>query len=213
MRVSASSLRLLIAIWMLVVPAVGNSATDQQPLRATAERIRQRFCYGDAETFVLQLKLRLRFVNRTANKLILDKEIGKAWYGVTVARNEEDLAAGKYESNPNIDWFFSDKVKLPKEPSLKSPGPGFALLAPGQAFDTEIDTGVVAQYDNPNEIKGAIRPGVHLFQMKLSAWNRFARPEQFEKRWVQFGQLVTGEIRTEPLEIHIPTNPNVENCR
>lgn len=198
---------------MLVVSAVVSSATDKQPLQATAERISQRFCYGDAETFVLQLKLRLRLVNRTANKLILDKEIGKAWYGVIVARNQEDLAAGKYESNPNIDWFFSDKDKLPNEPSLKSPGVGFALLAPGQAFETEINTGVVAQYDDPHEIKGAVRPGVHFFQMKLSAWNRFTGPEQFEKRWEQFGQLVTGEIKTEPLEIRIPTNPNVENCK
>ena len=173
MRVSISSSRLLIAICMLVVPAVVSPATDEQPLRATLERVSQRFCYGDAETFVLQLELRLRFVNRTENKLILDKEIGKAWYGVTVARNEEDLAAGKYEYNPSIDWFFSDKDKLPKEPSRNSPGPDFAILAPGQAFETEIDTGVVAQYDNPHEISGAIRSGVHLFQMKLSAWTRF----------------------------------------
>src|ERR1700730_15329862 len=42
---------------------------------------------------------------------------GKAWYGEKVAGNVEYLAAGKYEYNPNIDWFFSDKdIRSPPSP-------------------------------------------------------------------------------------------------
>jgi hypothetical protein len=64
------------------------------------------------EVYSVWFKLRLKYVNRTHKTLILDREIGKAWYGEKVAKNLDDLIAGKYEYNPNIDWFFSDKAKL-----------------------------------------------------------------------------------------------------
>src|SRR5690349_6838866 len=93
---------LSVTIGMLSVSGVANPSTGDQPIRATPELISQRYCYGDAEVFSIWLKLRVRYTNRTDKILILDKEIGKAWNGVTVARNVEDLAAGKYEYNPNI---------------------------------------------------------------------------------------------------------------
>lgn len=181
-----------------------------QSITAIPELVETRFCYGDAEVYSVWLKLRMKYVNRTHKTVILDKDIGKAWYGVKVARNLDDLAAGKYEYNPNIDWFFSDKDKLPDRPNSDSPGPNFVVLAPGKSFVGEINAAVVAQYVNPKDFSGSIRPGVHVFQMDLSAWNHPGEAEVFAESWHKFGELVTGVVKTEPLEIRIPSNPKVE---
>lgn len=204
----------LAAIALLMTVTANLLDAQDQPLKAVPEVVGTRYCNGDAEVFSVWLKLRVKFVNRSKRAVILDKEIGKAWYREKVARTLEDLHAGKYEYNPNIDWFFSDKDKLPDKPKAKSPSPDFVILSPGQTFESEINTSVVAQYENPKDFAGSIRPGVHIFQMELSAWNHPDEASVFAKSWQKFGDLVTGVIRTEPLEISIPSNPKVErNCK
>jgi hypothetical protein len=194
-----------------VLYATTTASTDEQPLRAVPTLISERYCAGDAETFSVWFRIRMSYTNRTDRTLILDKEIGKAWYRVTVARSLEDLNAGKYEYNPNIDWFFTDKDQLLKKPSLAGPGPDFAVLPPGKTFESEVDPSVVTQYKSAKDVAGAIRSGTHIFQMQLSAWNRPGLPSEFEKSWKQKGQIVMGLIRTEPIEIRVPLNPKVEN--
>jgi hypothetical protein len=208
-RFLASTSGLLSVISILY--ATATASTDDQPLTAVPALVSQRYCAGDAETFSVWLRMRMTYSNRTDRTVILDKEIGKAWYGVIVARNLEDLNSGKYEYNPNIDWFFADKDQLPKKPSLAAPGPDFAILPPGKTFESEVDPSVVTQYENAKDVAGAIRSGTHIFQMQLSAWNRPGLPSEYEKSWAQKGQIVTGLIKTEPIEIRVPPNPKVEN--
>jgi hypothetical protein len=83
-------------------------------------------------------------------------------------------------------------------------------LSPGQTFESEINASVVVQYENPKNFVGSIRPGIHVFQMELSAWNHPGEASEYAKSWRKFGQLVTGVVKTEPLEIRIPSHPNVE---
>ena len=191
-------------------PEPSDSAIHDQLLTAIPEVTSQRYCYGDAETFTVWLKLRVRYVNGSTKTLILDKEIGTAWYGEKVARSIEDLAAHKYEYNPNIDWLSTDTDKEDNQPSRASPGPDFAILAPRQAFERKMDVRVVAQYENPKQFTGTIRPGLHVLQIELSAWNHPGSASEFEKQWRKSGQLVTGVIKTEPLEIRVPSDPRVE---
>jgi len=210
-----SRLMLLFAVAPLLTALAANlPKTQHQPLEAVPELIGMRYCYGDVETFSIRLRLRVKYINRSATPVILDREIGKRWYGEKVARNLKDLAAGNYEYNPNVDWFFTDKDKLPGRPSTHSPGPDFAVVAPGQAFESEIEPTIIAQYDNLKAIPDLVRPGVHVFQMELSAWNHPGDASEFAKSWRQFGDLATGVIRTELLQIRIPSNPKIErNCK
>jgi hypothetical protein len=186
------------------------TTAHEPPVKAVPELISQRYCSGDAEVFSVWLRLRMTYTNQTDETLILDKEIGKVWYGVKVARTLEDLNAGKYEYNPNIDWFFTDQDKLPKNPSLAAPGTAFAILSPGQSFESEIDTSAVAQYESAKNVAATMRSGTHVFQMELSAWNHAGLPSEFEKSWKK-GRIVTGSIKTEPIAIGVPANLNVEN--
>jgi hypothetical protein len=201
---------LSLTIGVLSVPTVANPVTPDQPISVTPELIGQKYCYGDAEVFSVWLKLRMRYKNQSERTLILDKQIGKAWYGVTVARTMQDLAARKYEYNPNIDWIITDEDKRPVRPSPTPPRKDFAILAPGQSFENETDASVIAQYENTKQVVGAIEPGSHIFQMELSAWSHPGTVSEFEKRWNKLGQVVTGEIETEPIEIQVPANPKVE---
>jgi len=201
---------LLVITCVLGAIAANRPSDENQPLRASPEIIGVRYCSGDAETFSVWLRLRVKYLNRTAKTLILDKEIGKRWYSEKVARSQEDLESGKFEYNPNIDWVFSDKDKLPSKPPTDSPNSEFVVLMPGQIFESEIHTALVAQYENPKNFAGTLRPGIHQFQMELSAWNHPGDASGFAKSWQKFGQLVTGMIKTEPLEVQIPSNPKVE---
>jgi hypothetical protein len=189
---------------------VPQPAQYDQSIKAIPELIDTRYCYGDAEVYSVWLKLRMKYVNQTDKTLILDKEIGKAWYGEKVAQNLDELAAGKYEYNPTKDWFFSDRDKLPDKPKGDSPSSDFVVLAPGETFVSEINATVVAQYENPKNFAGSIRSGIHILQLELSAWNHPGESAVFAESWRKFGELVTGVIKTEPLEIRIPLDPKVE---
>jgi hypothetical protein len=206
----AFALLLFCAVPMLRALEVSTSAQDNQTIKAIPELVGTRYCYADSEVYSVLLKLRMKYVNRTQKTPILDKEIGKAWYGEKVARNLADLAAGKYEYNPTIDWFFSNKDKLPDKPNADYPNSDFVLLAPGDAFVGEMNVGVVAQYENPKNFAGSIRSGDHVLQLDLSAWNHPGEASAFGELWRKSGELVTGVIKTEPLEIRIPSDPKVE---
>jgi hypothetical protein len=205
----------LLAVASLLGTVAANVPNAQdQPLKAMPELIRTRYCYGDEQVFSVCLKLRVKYINRSEKTVILDNEIGKSWYGEKVARTLGDLSAGKYEYDPNNDWFFSDKDKLPAKPNAQSPSPDFIVLSPGQTFVSEINASVVAQYENPKDFAGSLRPGVYIFQMELAAWNHPGEAFGFAKSWKKFGDLVMGMVKTEPLEISIPSNPKVErDCK
>lgn len=159
-------------------------------------------------------KLRVKYVNRTDEKMILDREIGKTFYREKVARSLEDLAAGKYEYNPNRSWLFAEKDKRPDTPKMDSPGSDFVVLSPGETFEGGVNATVFAPTENRKISVGVIMPGTHVLQMEISAWSHPGEQQEYAKAWRKFGELVTGVVKTEPLEIRIPSNPSVEkNCQ
>lgn len=205
---------MLLGICVSCASQGSSPTTRNQPLKAVPELVTQRYCYGDAEVFSVWLNLRTKYQNQTGEPIILDKQIGKAWYSVIVARNTRNLLNGEYEYHPNIDWILTDKDPQRVKANPSSPGSDFAVLQPGQTFEGEIDTAVVAQYENPKNFAGSIRSGVHVLQLELSAWNHPGEASEFAQSWRGVGQLVSGLIKTEQLEIRIPPNPKVEmDCK
>jgi hypothetical protein len=93
-------------------------------------------------------------------------------------------------------------------------GGDFIVMSPGDMFQSETNASVVAQYENPKNFAGAIRPGSHVLQLDLSAWGHAEAASTFAKSWRKFGELLTGVIRTEPLEIRVlrpPTSRKTAN--
>jgi hypothetical protein len=205
------SINLRVLFLLATTPLLVAGSPPTKELEAVPEVVGMRYCYdGDAELFSVWLKLRVQYINRTTETLILDREIGKLYYQVKVAQNVEDLAARRYEYNPNIDWVFSDKDTLPEKPKTDSVGSDFVVLAPGQAFESEINPSVFAYYGNAKDVRGSIRAGRHVLQMDIAAWTRPGEASEYAKSWRKFGRLVTGVVKTNPVEIRVASNPSVE---
>jgi hypothetical protein len=181
-----------------------------QSVAAILQLLSQQYCYADAETYSVLFHLRVHYINKTSETLILDKAIGDAFFGEMVARSVDDLANGDYEYNPNNDFFPVHRDKFAGPPKSKSPGADFAILHTGQTFEKEGTFAVVAQYDGPKRIPGLINSGTHVLRLDLSAWPHVGKASEYERAWRQSGELVTGVIDTEPLEIYVPSNPPVE---
>ena len=118
-----SRVMFLVAVAPLLMTVTANLLNAQdQPLKAVPEVISTRYCYGDAEVFSVWLKLRVKYINRSERTVILDKEIGKAWYGEKVSRTLDDLHAEEYEYNPNVDWFTTGSHPTGNHAAPQNPG-------------------------------------------------------------------------------------------
>ena len=58
--------------------------------------------------------------------------------------------------------------------------------------ESDIDASVVAQYENAKRLVSSVKPGVHIFQMALSAWNHPGEASAFAESWQKFGELIYG---------------------
>jgi hypothetical protein len=196
---------------MLCAPPGSGSAIDEQRLIAMPELISQEYCPADSALLSVGIMLRVKYKNRSGKVLIVDKQIGKNYDRVIVARNKEDLVAGTFEGDLILDNFGEDRSSV--RPSVKLLRSDFILLSPGQIFESDIKTGVFVQFENTHGVRGAIRSGVHFLQVEFSGWTHPGDASEFEKSWRKYGQLVTGVIDIEPIEIRVPPNPKVqEKC-
>jgi len=81
-------------------------------------------------------------------------------------------------------------------------------------FENDINVGVVAQYEIPKTIPGTIRSGTHVLQIGLSAWNHPGKATDFENAWQHLGSLISGVVKTEPVQLRVPANPTFEqDCK
>jgi len=184
-----------------------------EPLNMTAEVLGQRYCRSDVTTFTVVLKLRMHFVNQSGEKVIVEKTPGYGTYSVVIARDAKSLAEGKYEYNPSMEMIVEHTG--PETPEkFKSPGPEFAILAPGESIhsEREIWAEELGRQHNSAETSGNVSPGNHVLRVTVSTWDFRTKPEEIRKRWQSFGYLVYESISTGPLPFSLPSDPKVDNC-
>ena len=217
---SLSRMKSFAVAWFLLAFAyVGSAQADRvppevRPLIAKPNVMAQGFCYADpsdSEIFFLWIKLRIDYKNTTNKTVIIDKKIGTFWYWETVAQNVNDLVATKYEYEPQIDWTI-DAKQVFGVPNPKSPGSDFLILRPGQMFESNIDldVSVPLQREGLKSHPGILLPGPHVLQVDLSAWVHPGEASKFAKSWRKIGELATGIIKSDPLEIPVPSHPAIE---
>ena len=160
-------------VWLLPAIALPQSP-GAQPIQAVAHVEKRTLCPGDDETFAVNLKLRLRFTNHSNQKLIVFKHTGDEWYEVRVAESPSDLVSGKYEYNPNIDWF-SDSPRAPNDADIQTK---FSVLAPGESFENHSTVSVVASFRVDHSVVGTVKPGEHVLQLQMSTWNYLDGPDK-----------------------------------
>jgi hypothetical protein len=203
---------LLPLAFLLAQPAIVNPTGDEQSLEVNPKVISQRFCRGESGVGAIWLNLRLQVINGTDKKLIVQKNIGRAWYRTIVARDKEALAKGVYESDPEIE-FMSGEAEV-RGPSDMVPGADFTILEPGKSFETESFVDVVVAVGAPSPLnKELIRTGNHVLQLKLSTWPYVVRPESFREKWKKYGKLVYESVKSEPLALSVPQDSEFQDCK
>ena len=198
-----------IALTPFASPFALPAPEQAQPLQVSAKLEEQTYCPGDNETFAVHLKLRLYFMNRGSETLIVSKDVGKEWYEVIAARTHADLARGRYEYAPNIDWF-TNLQHAPDGTLLRA---RFSILVPGESFGNTSSVSVVASFGAVRPVAGTLRPGKHILQLRISTWNYVDPPEETRKRWEPHGQLFSQTVTTEPVAFEIPAKPSLNECR
>jgi len=201
-------LSLGLFITAMATALAAGSTDDPQPLKASTQVISQKLCRENDETYSLIQKQRVTFLNQSKKNLIVDKSIGRAFYGMVVARDVQSLSDGKYEWHPNLDWAID---LWPGELTAESPVPPFAILVPAESFQVETDFWVDVRM---NDSKGSgISSGNHVSQLQIGSWYYTTKPEAVQKRWEAYGELIYNVIKTEPLAFNLPPNPKLDNCK
>ncbi|MGH9891138.1 MAG: hypothetical protein ACREA0_03975 [bacterium] len=193
---------------LLVLSAAPPPAAAPQPVEVVETKLdRTRFCYGDAEVFVVQLEVRLKVRNTSDKTLILPRELF-----VPASRVSLDRAAaqrGEYDFE-----FGGMEIGLPTPPIPRRPDPKhFVLLAPGKTTTLEAQGALAARYQGtkplPEIVEAGNTPAVRLL---LRFWPALEDPDRLQSACEDFGVIVRERIWTEPLEISIPAKPAVRGC-
>jgi hypothetical protein len=210
----STSLSLALAVAALINPSLAAPAADDSPFKVTAEILSQKYCPDNDHEYHIVFTLRMRFVNQTNRKIIVDKNIGKGIYGLQIAADAKSFSEGKLEYDPNTDWVFG---QIPPETSeqFNSPGSGFATLAPGESLQDEsnFQASNIGPLPGFAPSRGALHPGSHVLVVWPSAWQYHTDPEQIRKKWEPFGDLFYKSVLVGPLPFNLPADPKIEKCR
>jgi hypothetical protein len=187
------------------------------PLKMTAEILGQRYCSDPGiEEFNIIFRLRVRFVNQSSKRLIVEKPTGiDLFTRVVIARDTKSLSMGRFEYDPYVNASVTFNPAAPPE-DFTTPSKAFAILSTGESLqiEDEIYASSAARRQDASEKLGVVAPGNHVLQITVPTWSeRKVKPEELRKRWEPFGYLVYEYIKSEPLPFILPPDPKVAPCR
>ncbi len=189
-------LRTLFALLLLITlpftPAHAQRPSQPQQLQLTAKILGQRFCAGRGGVDFLHLKLRLRYRNAGAQKLILYRG-NNLFYQVWV---------GSAQSSYQLMTTGSRYLQMGTE-SIQSHSPGreFVILSSDEIFETELTVSLPVAREGAQAPAGAITHGEHLLKLTVSTWYESRQlGERLRERWRRTGLLWTIPVTTAPVE-------------
>jgi hypothetical protein len=193
---------------------MGQSSPDNVGLllKITTEIVSQSYCKDSAKTFAVIFSLRVRILNRSDKKLILERTTGL--YGIVVAHDEKSLSERKYEYSPSLS-ITMEPVATETPERFKSPGPEFAILEPGESLQTDalVRAPFAGRQPGSDQTSGTIAPGNHVLQVRFLTWDFQTEPKKIRRSWEPLGYLVYDEISTGPLPFSLPSDPKLEACK
>lgn len=173
----------------------------------------QTYCGGGPGPLSVSMKIGLRFTNLSNHRVILARKIPGP-LAIRVAESPEALKAGRFQYNPSIDAAVN---KLPPSPLLGNTPSSeyFCVLAPGESFEGRVSSVIFASETGE---KGLVGKGKHVLQLGLETWP-YQWPwyttidaTKLADRWKKYGQLIRGDIYTEPIPFVIPEKVRVGPC-
>lgn len=185
------------------------NASDQ-PLELVTEIIKQTYCDGpDPELASLRLLLRLSFTNIGKQRLILERGT-KSVPVIRISKTAEDAIAKRFESTINNYIIPADSKaqRVGKNPPLGR----FAILAPGQSYNTITEVDVSVPRANP--VPSIINPGTHYLQIGVWTWDGTQRDAKVKRRaWQAAGFLWSESVFSKPMSFSVTYQPKPADCR
>lgn len=185
------------------------AAQTPRPLQLTAEVIEQRYCSIKPDKITLQLKLRVRYSNLGAERLIIYQ--GHDLFYQIKVRSDAASGAQPYEVLLlNMHYFDEEFERI----DASSPGKVFEKLAPKEVFERELITGLGVTDHDKNRSSTAVKPGLHTVHVIVSTW--YQTPQLAVKlrgQWQRKGVLWTQPLTSVPVSLAIEKPAAAPPCR
>ena len=182
---------------------------SQKPLQLSAEVIEQRYCSTKPDKITLQLKLRVRYSNLGAERLIIYQ--GHDLFYQIKVRSDAASGAQPYEVLLlNMHYFDEEFERI----DASAPGKVFEKLAPKEVFERELITGLgVTDYEKDRS-STAVNPGRHTVHVIVSTW--YQTPQlavKLKEQWQRKGVLWTQPLTSVPVSLVIEKPAVASPCR
>jgi hypothetical protein len=185
------------------------AAQTPRPLQLTAEVIEQRYCSINGDKISLQLKLRVRYSNLGAERLIIYQ--GHDLFYQIKVRSDAAGGAQPYEVLLlNMHYFDEEFERI----DASSPGKVFEKLAPKEVFDRELITGLGVTDHDKDRSSTAVKPGRHTVHVIVSTW--YQTPQlavKLREQWQRKGVLWTQPLTSVPVNLVIEKPAAAPPCR
>jgi hypothetical protein len=169
-----------------------------------------RFCEGDGEVSVVQVKVRLKLASRREHPVVV--YTGSPIIGhVRLSRTVEDMRAGRYVSDGALEVMHAAGFKPKIAEKL------LVTLRPGDTHVLDVAMTAPVMVDVRQAMEPPLpyvpQPGTYLLQLTVGTWpldDRAAR--QWSRRLADRGELFTGALETEPIPMTLEAKAPWEKC-
>lgn len=205
--------RFLRVVILLLIGSAGATAQTHQPepqLVLGAELLSQQYCANSASMTTLQMRLRLRYTNAGAQKLILYRG-DDLFYQAKIRAARAEGGARPYE----IAVLNARYLEVENEP-VEQPSPNklFIILQPGASFETETTVGVGVVPASAMRDRHAIFEGEHTLQLVVSTWYRSpALAEKLREQWQRKGFLWYMPVASAPITFRAERPESPPPCK
>jgi hypothetical protein len=198
----------VIVLSQIVLPLT-LAAQSPKPLQLTAEVIEQRYCSINPDKITLQLKLRVRYINLGADRLIIYQ--GHDLFYQIKVRNDAALGAQPYEVLLlNMHYFDEEFERI----DASSPGRVFEKLAPKEFFERQLTTGLGVTDDDKDRSSTTVKPGRHTLHVIVSTWYQSPQlAQKLREQWQRKGLLWTQPLSSVPVSLVIEKPAAAPPCR
>ena len=198
----------LVFVSKLILPGTLAGQTQNQ-LQLTAEVIEQRYCSINPNTITLQLKLRVRYTNLGAERLIIYQG-HDLFYQIKV---HSDAAT---ENQPyevlllNMHYFDEEFERI----DASSPGRVFEKLPPKESFARELITGLGVTSNEQDRSSTTVRPGPHTLHVIVSTWYQTPQlADKLRQQWQRKGYLWSRPLTSVPVRFVVEKRAAASTCR
>lgn len=200
---------LVLLIHSIAARAQVAARQQTQPLQLTLELLSQSYCSGN-KLDILQMRLRLRYKNTGAQKLIL--YAGKNLFYQTRIRSIPREASARPYEVMNVNSRYYDQMT--EAIDRQTPGKAFVFLAPGAVYEREILVGAGVAGEGAAREINTLAAGEHTLYIIASTWYESRKlAEELRGRWQRKGLLLIDPLLSEALKFNVGASRTTVKCQ